>query len=38
MINTISNLALMALSVITIVALCATGVYLIWDLWRNPHE
>lgn len=38
MINTISNLVLMMLSVITIVAVCATGVYLIWDLWRNSHE
>jgi len=38
MINTISNLALMSLSVITVFALCATGVYLIWDLWRGRDE
>lgn len=37
MINTISNLALMSLSVITVFALCATVVYLIWDLWRNDE-
>lgn len=38
MINTISNLALMSLSVITVFALCATGVYLICDLWRGRDE